>query len=98
MPDQANQDWMDVPLSVRKDKSLVFGVNLDAKDGIPFKLKGKNYLQRADGRIEWVCQHGIGHTVAVPEEKLRGKGKDRKLLFVHGCDSCCEPMIKQKLI
>ena len=37
-------------------------------------------LKRADGRIEWVCDHGVGHTVYAPF------GGD----FVHGCDGCCD--------
>jgi hypothetical protein len=33
---------------------------------------------RADGRVEWTCQHGIGHTIYSMEGD-----------FVHGCDGCC---------
>ena len=36
-----------------------------------------------DGRLEWVCEHGIGHTVYAPED----------LDLVHGCDGCCEDII-----
>ena len=39
---------------------------------------------RMDGRIEWICEHGIGHTIWHP------KGSD----FVHGCDSCCKKLKK----
>jgi len=39
----------------------------------------KKFINRADGRIEWVCKHGIGHTVYSPDE-----------YFVHGCDFCCK--------
>lgn len=42
-----------------------------------------NELQyREDGRIEWVCSHGIGHTVYNPFS-------NSKYGFVHGCDGCC---------
>lgn len=34
---------------------------------------------RWDGRIEQVCEHGVGHTVWFP------KGSNA----VHGCDGCC---------
>lgn len=45
--------------------------------------KNKNeFLVRADGRIEWACEHGIGHTVWAPESQ--GKAG-----YVHGCDGCC---------
>jgi hypothetical protein len=36
---------------------------------------------RLDGRIEWYCKHGIGHTVWSPH-------KD-KVTYMHGCDGCC---------
>ena len=26
------------------------------------------YNKREDGRIEWVCKHGVGHTVDAPKE------------------------------
>lgn len=35
-------------------------------------------LRREDGRMEWVCEHGIGHTIWYPE------GSDG----LHGCDGC----------
>ena len=37
---------------------------------------------REDTRIEWVCEHGIGHTVYAPE--VMGKYG-----YSHGCDGCC---------
>jgi len=40
------------------------------------------FLVRMDGRIEWVCEHGVGHTVYAPPE-LGDWG------WVHGCDGCC---------
>lgn len=40
---------------------------------------------RSDGRLEWICPHGIGHTVQVP-----AKYKDDKSWWVHGCDGCCK--------
>jgi hypothetical protein len=42
--------------------------------------KEEDYLVRADGRVEWRCSHGIGHTVyASPFSD-----------FIHGCDRCCK--------
>ena len=46
---------------------------------------------RADGRVEWICEHGIGHTMHVPE-----KYKDDWAWWVHGCDGCCEEIYKKK--
>ena len=44
------------------------------------KVKEEELLWRVDGRLEWVCEHGVGHTVYEP----KGSG------FVHGCDGCCK--------
>ena len=42
------------------------------------------FVKRADGRLEWQCKHGVGHTIKVPfcYEK-------QKAWWVHGCDWCC---------
>ena len=40
---------------------------------------------REDGRVEWVCEHGIGHTISVPK-----KYKDDWAWWSHGCDGCCD--------
>lgn len=41
-------------------------------------------INRADGRAEWVCEHGIGHTIFVPPEF-----EHIDAWWVHGCDGCC---------
>ena len=38
---------------------------------------------RADGRLEWVCKRGIGHTVFSMED-----------YWTHGCDGCCKDLVK----
>jgi len=38
------------------------------------------FITRADGRIEWLCEHNVGHTVWAP------KGLDLR----HTCDNCCK--------
>ena len=40
----------------------------------------EEFLRRTDGRIEWICEHGVGHTVWYP------KGSDN----VHGCEGVAE--------
>ena len=53
--------------------------------GSQVKVKNRNIYSlfyRADGRIEVVCAHGIGHTIWYP--KSMGKHGS-----VHGCDLCC---------
>ena len=42
----------------------------------------EQFSRRADGRIEWHCEHGIGHTVWYP------KGSNG----IHGCDGCCRKL------
>ena len=45
---------------------------------------------RVDGRIEWICEHGIGHTIICPYTKETWG-------FTHTCDGCCSRK-KTKLI
>ncbi len=47
-------------------------------------------LIRGDGRVEWVCGHGVGHTIAVP------KGSD-KTFWIHCCDGCEEGITDQDI-
>ena len=51
-----------------------------------FKRPEKEFLLREDGRIEWVCEHGIGHTVWYPRYSDN----------VHGCDGCCGKMKRKE--
>jgi hypothetical protein len=37
---------------------------------------------RGDGRVEWICEHGVGHTVYNPNDW-------GEYDFVHNCDGCC---------
>ncbi|MAE82668.1 MAG: hypothetical protein CMB80_08040 [Flammeovirgaceae bacterium] len=46
---------------------------------------------RSDGRREWICKHGIGHTVGVPEEK-----KGDTDWWLHGCDGCCKKYLEEE--
>lgn len=48
--------------------------------------KSEQYLTRTDGRIEWLCEHGVGHTVDAPKKYKKEVGK---YWNVHGCDGCC---------
>ena len=41
-------------------------------------------IYRADGRIEWSCKHGVGHTISVPT-----KHHEDETWWTHGCDGCC---------
>ncbi len=43
------------------------------------KVKNEDLLWRADGRLEYICEHNCGHTIYSPRED-----------FIHGCDGCCE--------
>ena len=43
---------------------------------------------RIDGRIEWICEHGCGHTIYAPPN----------MGFTHGCCGCCNIFWKTKTI
>ena len=45
------------------------------------------FITRSDGRIEWVCEHKIGHTVFAPKIKQHDGTYFED--YVHGCDGCC---------
>lgn len=51
-----------------------------------FRRSEEEFLIRADGRIEWTCTHGVGHTVWYP------KGSSG----THGCDGCCGKLKEYK--
>jgi hypothetical protein len=64
---------------------------LDTKTKPSYKLldsiiPNRDWGQRLDGRIEWYCKHGIGHTIWWP-------GDDNN--SIHGCDGCCSEFIKK---
>jgi hypothetical protein len=42
-------------------------------------------LVRADGRLERVCEHGVGHTVGHKNAKMLKE----EYIWIHGCDGCC---------
>ena len=54
----------------------------------------KDYIFRDDGRVEWMCEHGVGHTIAVQPRFNFESWKDR--WGTHGCDGCCLPVWKLK--
>jgi hypothetical protein len=45
-------------------------------------------VDRGDGRIEGRCEHGIGHTLVIPERTTKS-AESTDVLFAHGCDGCC---------
>jgi len=54
---------------------------------------------REDGRVEWICKHGVGHTIALPYDIIKlALIHDHKpeiqdeidVHFIHGCDGCCD--------
>ena len=44
-----------------------------------FGVEEKDLNYRLDGRIEWVCEHGVGHPIWWPTGGTS----------VHGCCGCC---------
>lgn len=49
---------------------------------------------RMDGRIEWVCEHGCGHTVFAP--KVKQDDGTYYENYLHGCDGCCKDIKRFK--
>ena len=47
-----------------------------------------NYTIRADGRVEWICEHGCGHPLFVI-----GVKNPKSHWFIHGCCGC-EPTLQ----
>ena len=43
-----------------------------------FGIKEEELNFRVDGRIEWVCEHGVGHTIYSENDN-----------YIHGCCGCC---------
>ncbi len=50
---------------------------------------------RMDGRVEWVCEHGVGHTIRVPFKYINDES-----WWSHGCDDCCSKNkeVKERMI
>ena len=42
-------------------------------------VKREKLTWRLDGRLEWRCKDGVGHTIFSPKEND----------YTHGCDGCC---------
>ena len=52
------------------------------------KINPKDIKSR-DYRLEWICEHGIGHTIwACNDDEL-----DIHSDYVHGCDGCCRHLV-----
>jgi hypothetical protein len=53
-------------------------------------------IRRADGRIEDICEHGVGHPNADYLKELKEAGK-LTWQGIHGCCSCCFPKEEVKM-
>ena len=51
-----------------------------------------------DGRVEQLCEHGVGHIIAIPRYAVERIEARRSLMrrngeliawFIHDCDGCC---------
>lgn len=51
------------------------------------RFKPTQYCFRMDGRVEFICEHGCGHTIHIPSGISK---KDEWAWWSHGCDGCCE--------
>ncbi len=54
-------------------------------------FKPTQYCFRVDGRIEFLCEPGCGHTIHIPEWIQKSKSEQQKnTWWSHGCDGCCD--------
>ncbi len=53
-----------------------------------YKVDANDLIVRVDGRVEWICEHGVGHPVYSPRQSEAD--------FIHGCDGCCSRFRKDK--
>ena len=50
------------------------------------KFEPLPYCFRMDGRVEIICEHGVGHTIFEPYKANR----TGKWAYSHGGDGCCD--------
>jgi DnaJ-class molecular chaperone len=53
-----------------------------------------NFNFRTDGRVEEMCEHGIGHTVSIIAVSAAVTEREKNAWWSHGCDMCCGDMVK----
>jgi hypothetical protein len=51
-------------------------------DGNDCVASDPHIIIREDGRVEWLCEHGVGHPVGHLTHW-------KSWMSVHGCDGCC---------
>lgn len=72
------------------------------------KERCNHFNNRIDGRIEWICPHGIGHTTydsavkcAEKYGEIKPDGSNKlevvNAWLIHGCDGCCKEMYKKEM-
>lgn len=90
--------WDDaVKFFSRNVERMLADVKFHGPASNPYKVTldiGKTYLRRADGRLEQLCEHGVGHTVAIDRAIIMSVAteKDKAAWWSHGCDGCCANM------
>lgn len=66
---------------------IVIGIDI-------FNIDKREFFVRSDGRLEWTCEHGVGHTVGIPEKTENGVDIDPEhyAWWSHGCEGCCSTL------
>lgn len=72
------QDW------INKEAELFFE-NKIKEVANAYKVGVDELQYRGISRIEWICEHGVGHTIWSPFN-----------FFEHGCDGCCQKILNNK--
>lgn len=84
-----DSDWQYQAIHPETAECSIFGCMIHAPSFSPANEEDWPYYPRADGRMERLCPHGIGHPdsdAASFQAKTRGQW-----VWVHGCDGCCVP-------
>lgn len=56
----------------------------------------EHFVFRTDGRVEEMCEHGVGHTVSIRgvTAGLTAGEQGGDVWWAHGCDGCCRNMVR----
>ena len=81
---QSKEDWWDCLFCEMQHR------------GFPYDCPNK--IHRADGRVERLCSHGVGHTVFIPVHGSITKAEE-DAWWMHGCciQNCCKDYRRRRM-
>lgn len=72
--------------NIKMEKNIVQSVHNSIEDIFLRRNPGckrQDLFWRLDGRLEWKCEHGTGHTIFSMNDH-----------WTHGCDGCCKDLTR----